>query len=220
MSTLKEIIYNIQNLSNRGEHTDDKKLNNRQLEFIINHFRAEIASQRVNSKKSLEGFWQELHNVKLEATREHRPYREDVKILRSKEPIPSIATGHDYGKLISFVGAKDDFMGFQQSGVANYNIDMENPYIRNLFFTVGGYLYVATKNNSMLREVFVRAVFNNPRESTKLNGGEDLFDLYNWEYPIPDGLIGQLNNLIINSEYRWMHILPQDLKNDGQDAEQ
>ena len=44
MSTLKEIIYNIQNLPGKGKKTDDVKLSNRQLEFIINHARTEIAA--------------------------------------------------------------------------------------------------------------------------------------------------------------------------------
>ena len=52
MATLKEIIYNIKNLQGRGEFTDDLKLSDRQLEFIIDHFRAELAAQKANTGKS------------------------------------------------------------------------------------------------------------------------------------------------------------------------
>jgi hypothetical protein len=59
---------------------------------------------------------------------------------------------------------------------------------------------------------------NNPRKAIELNTRTKLMGI-DWEYPIPEGLIGQLNNLIINNEYRWMSIIPQDLLNDGKNAE-
>lgn len=220
MSTLKEIIYNIQNLPGKGKKTDDVKLSNRQLEFIINHARTEIAAQRVNSKKSLEGFWQELNNLKISATRDFRPYNSDVTILKSIIKLPSIATGHEYGHLIDFIGFRDAVMSMQKSTVNTFNLDIENPYIKSLFFIVDDYLYIVTRDSRLSKEVYVRAVFESPKTCVEIEGNLDPFDEFNWEYPIPTGLIGQLNNIVVNSEFKWINIFPQDLKNDSQDAQQ
>ena len=219
MSKLSEIVYNIKNLQNKGTHTDDVKLGDRQLEFIINHFRAELAAQRYNTNKSLEGFYQELVDVKLESTKDFRPYRDTVGILKSKIQLPSFATSHLNGNIVNYVGPRDEFLGFQQSSVNYFNLDLENPFILNTFFTVNNYLYVATKEFRTIREVFVRGVISNPRKGIEFNSSSKLMGL-DWEYPIPEGLIGQLNNMIINNEYRWMSIVPSDLLNDGKDAEQ
>ena len=219
MSRLSEIIYNIKNLQNKGTHTDDVKLGDRQLEFIINHFRAELAAQRYNTNKSLEGFYQELIDVKLEATKDFRAYNPDVVLLKSKNSMPSFSTSHFKGGIVNFIGSRDGFMGFQQSEVHCFNIDLENPFVQNTYFIVGNSLYIATKEYKTMREVFARGVLSNPRKAIEFNSGEDLLGL-DWEYPIPEGLIGQLNNMIINNEYRWMSIIPSDLINDGKDAEQ
>jgi hypothetical protein len=220
MAKLNELIYNLKNLQNKGEHSDDQKLGNRQMEFILNHFRVEIAAQRANNNKSIDGFYQELDNTKLAQTRDFRPYRSDVTIFKSKDPVPTMATAHDVGFINQFVGTRDEFLGFQQSSVHTYNIDLENPYVQSVYFFVDNYLYTATKNSNLLREVFVRAVFNNPREVIEYNKGVDPMRGYDWEYPIPGNLIGSLNNLVINNEYRWMQVIPSDLVNDGNDAKQ
>lgn len=218
MSKLSEIIYNIKNLQNKGTHTDDVRLSDRQLEFIVNHFRAELVAQRANTNKSVDGFYQELTNVKVVSATEFRAYDPNVKILKSQNQIPSFATIHDNGFLINFVGTRDEFLGFQSSSVHTYNIDLENPFVQNVYFIVGTTIYLATKYYTTLREIFIRGVMNNPREAYNSNTTDKLLG-YNWEYPIPEGLIGQLNNMIINNEYRWMHTLPSDLLNDNKDAE-
>lgn len=217
MSKLSEIIYNIKNLQNKGTHTDDVRLGDRQLEFIINHFRAELVAQRFNTNKALDGFYQELTRLKVISTKDFRPYNNLAVMLKSSESIPSFATSHSEGNIINFVGPRDEFLGFQQSSVSNFNIDLENPFVQNVYFMVGNTMYFATKSYTAIREVFVRGVLNNPRKGIEFNSGEILVG-YNWEYPIPEGLIGQLNNMIINNEYRWMSIIPTDVINDGKDA--
>jgi len=218
MATIKQLTYNIKNLQGRGEFTDDLKLSDRQVEFIINHFRAEIAAQRYNVKKSVGGFYQRLEDLKLYKTNDFRANLPDVVILKTKE-FPTIASSHK-GDIVRFVGTRDEFMGFQSSGIHTYNIDLENPYVRNIYFTQGDFLYICTKNYMMLREVYIEAVFNNPRAVKAFQGELDLFNKEDWEYPIPDGLIGQLNNMIINGEYNWMHLLRADKINDGSDDKQ
>ena len=215
MATLKEIIYNIKNLQGRGEFTDDLKLSDRQLEFIINHFRAELAAQKANTGKSTSGFYQQLTNLKLNSTKDFRPHHPEVKIFKS-DKLPAFAKYHK-GSRVHFVGTRDGMFPFQQSEIHTFNIDMENPYVMNTFFNHGGYLYICTKNTSLLREVYVEGVFDSPREVAELEGKIDPFDEFNWHYPIPNGVIGQLNNLILNNEYRWMHILNADTENNGKD---
>ena len=216
MATLNEIIYNIKNLKGGGIETDDSELTRRQLEFIINHFRAEIIGQRAVQRKSLEGFYQEIENIKLESTRDFKALRNDVVVLKSKKQLPGLVTSNSGGYIIQHVGYRDDFYGFQKTYQNVFNLDLENPYIQNVYFIVNNYLYIATKTDSNLKEVFVRTVAENPREL--LDFVEvDLMRGYDWNYPIPNDQIGQLNSLIVNNEYKWMNMLPSDLLNNGKE---
>ena len=217
MATLAEIIYNIKNLRGGGAESDDSKITKRQLEFIINHFRAELAGQKVNHGKALDGFYQELINVKLVSTKDFKAVDRDVIILKSEKRIPSPITRHDNGYVLQYVGLRDDYMGYQSSSVHTFNTDLAHPFIQAVYFVVDEYLYICLKNTSTLREVYVRGVFESPREVLYSLNGENLLLGYDWEYPIPVGTLSQLNALIVNNEYRWMNMLPADIINNGKD---
>jgi hypothetical protein len=221
MALLSEIIYNIKNLRDGGTESDDSKLTRAQLEFIVNHFRAEIAGQRTNQNKALDGFYQELENVKLKSTKDFRPTNKDVIILKSIDQIPSPIVGHDNGYVLQTVGLRDEFLGFQPSSVHTFNIDLENQYVQSIYFVVDNYVYIATKSYNPIREVFIRGVFENPRQVIySQTGGENLLLGYDWEYPYPTGLLSQLNSLTINNEYRWMNMFPADVTNNNRDDKQ
>lgn len=220
MIPLNKLIANIQNSRGGGSPTDDLEISDRQVEFILDHFRAEIVAQRVNNNKSIDGLYQELNNVKLIATKDFRPYREDVTILRSREKLPSMVSAHDNGYVIDFVGPKDALLGFHKSSVSLYNLDSHNPYIRNLYFISDGYLYIATKDRNFLRGVYTKAAFNSPREVRAFEGFVDNSVDFEWSYPIPGNLIGSLNNMAMNNEFRWAEMFPSDDVNDGKDAKQ
>ena len=220
MATLKEIIYNIKNLQGRGQHTDDLQLSNRQLAYIVNHFRSTLATQKADKKASLDGFYQTLNELKLSKSKEFRPTDPDVYVLKS-DTMPSLAVSHRSGNMIQFVGLRDEYIGFQKTELHLYNLDLENPYVRNVYFINNDKLYIATKNRSFLREVLVKAVFDDPLEVLKHNNNDiDVFDEFNFEYPIPGNSLSQLNSLIIDNEYRWMNITQADDENNGKDDKQ
>ena len=220
MAMLSQILHNILNLKGGGEESDDSKITKRQLEFILNHFRAQVASQRTVANKALDGFYQELESVKVESTKDYRAYNRDVIILKSKTQIPSPITAHANGFVLQFVGFRDDIMSLQTSSLHTYNIDVENKYVTGVYFVVDNYLYLALKDRVTVREVFERGVFADPREVISANKGEDLFLGYDWEYPMPAAMLSQVNALIINNEYRWLNMLPADILNDGKDNRQ
>ena len=216
MSTLSKIIYNFKNLP--GTYSDDFSPSNRQLEFIVNHFRAELAAQRANTNKSTDGFYQEIKDLKLISTRDFRPFKSGVTILRTKDKIPNLVSTHNRGFLIDYVGFRDDFLGFQKTTLQTFNIDLENPMVTELFFNTEDYLYIVTQGKSFAKEVYLKGVFSDPREVKLMNKEITITSGLNWDYPLPDNLIGQLNNFIINNEFRWKQILQPDLINDGKDA--
>ncbi len=221
MITLKKLIYSIKNLQGRGEHTDDFKFSDRQFEFIIDHYRAELAAQRINARKSVDGFYQTLNDLKLEKSKQLRPYKDDVTLLVSKEKLPQVLTSHESGSVFGFVGDRAEFMGFQKSELSTYNIDLQHPYIKNTFFELDDHLYIGTRDINYRREVFVQAVFTSPRDVREFEKGDiDPFDPFNWEYPIPGNLIGQLTNMIMSNEYKWTHLFLTDYVNDGRDDKQ
>lgn len=153
------------------------------------------------------------------ATKDFRTQNRDASVLRSKVQLPSMVSGHNRGFVIDFIGLRDEFLGFHKSTVHTFNIDLENPYVRNLYFISDDYLYVVTKTRRMLREVYVKAVFSDPRQALVFMDKADALTGYNWEYPIPGNLIGSLNNMVINNEFRWTEVLKSDDVNDGNDAE-
>lgn len=212
---LDKLIYNLKNLKNGGEHTDDTLPGNRQFEFIIDHFRSEIAAQRVNQKKSVIGFLQSADELKLKSYKGFR--HPDVTFLTT-ENLPSIVTSHR-GHIIERVGTRNRPLGMQKSSLSTYALDLSNPLTREVYFIEGDNLVIATKNNSMLREVFVSAVFESPREVLIANGKADETTGHDWEYPLPGNLVGSVNNMVINNEFRWASMLKADLINDGKDAE-
>ena len=220
MATLAQIIHNILNIRGGGGESDDSKITKRQLEFIVNHFRAQVASQRTAADKALDGFYQELNSVKLESTRDYRAYNTDVVILKSKTQIPSPITAHANGYVLQFVGFRDDIMSLQSSSLHTYNLDVENKYVAGVYFVVDNYLYLALKDRTAVKEVYVRGVFADPREVIAANEGENLMLGYDWEYPMPAAMLSQVNSLIINNEYRWLNMLPPDILNDGKDNKQ
>lgn len=220
MVQLSKLIYNLKNVPGFGGHSDDQGFGNRQIEFILNHFRSEIASQRVNNRKSTDGFYQELHDFKIVSTKDFIPQEDYAKIFKSKDRLPAMVTAHSRGFVIDFVGNRDEFLGFQKSSIHTFNLDIQNPLIRNIYFVSDGFLYIITKNRVNIREIFVRALFSDPRAVLEFEGKADKSTGYSWDYPIPENLIGQLNNLAINNEFRWGTILPSDDINDGKDAKQ
>ena len=220
MAMLSQILHNILNLRGGGEEADDSKITKRQLEFIVNHFRAQVASQRTVANKALDGFYQELNSVKVESTKDFRAYNTDVIVLKSKEQIPSPVTAHSNGFVLQFVGFRDDIMSLQNSSLHTYNLDIENKYVSGVYFIVNNYLYLALKDRTAVREVYVRGVFADPRKVIYANTGEDLLLGYDWEYPMPEAMLSQVNALVINNEYRWLNMLPPDILNDGKDNKQ
>ncbi len=216
MIQLDKLLHNFKTIRNGGDSTDDLKLSSRQLEFIFNHFRAEVAAQRVNNRKSIEGFKQSLNDLKLATTKDFRPIK--GYMLRTVDPFPAVVNDHK-GLLLDYVGTRDSERNFLKSSVRTFNLDMENPYLETAYFIESGYLYICTKRLRSIREVYVSGVFSDPRKVMELNGANPNALGYSWDYPLPANLIGQVNNMVINNEYRWMSILPADLTNDGVDGE-
>lgn len=216
MITLSQLIYNLKDSYTGGRPTDDFTFSNRQLEFIINHFRAEIAAQRANQNKSVSGFYSHLKQVELEESEDFDPTDPDVIVYKSKHELPSTATNHKGGDMFGWVGLRDDDFGFQRTDVSMYNIDLEHSFVRNLYMEVDGYLYILTKVSYDINDLYVKMVAGDPREA--YNFGKDEVELGNdWSYPIPANLVSQLNNLCINNEFRWRSMLKLDTVNDGND---
>ncbi len=111
-------------------------------------------------------------------------------------------------------------MSLQSSSLHTYNLDVENKYVAGVYFVVDNYLYLALKDRTAVKEVYVRGVFADPREVIAANEGENLMLGYDWEYPMPTAMLSQVNSLIISNEYRWLNMLPPDILNDGKDNKQ
>lgn len=216
MAKLNKIIYNLYE-SLKPNATDDSILSERQLEFIVNHFRAKIIAQRYNTNKSLSGFAQELVDLKMERTKDFRVIDNDCVVLKSKDKLPTLVNVHREGFAVHMVGVKNSPVPFQKTNIQTVNCDMYNPFIKNCYFIHDGYLYLFSRNLTYIKEVYLRGYFENPREVLFANKEIDEFTDMDFEYPIPISVLDQINAMVVDGEFRWMNILPKDSINNGED---
>lgn len=212
--TLKQIIYNIKNSLNGGDQTDDFKLTDSQFEYIINHFRAKLAAQRLNQGKAYQGFIENLDNIKMVKTDDFRS-SVGLTIYRSLNTIP-IPINTYKGEALLFVGLLGEYSGYQKTTANNYNIEAYSKYTKYnpKWFYNDGYLYIVCLEYAAAKTITVKGVFENPRDVLATNGIE-VEDDYN--YPIPMNVLDELDSLIIANELNWINQSPKDLTNNSVD---
>lgn len=218
MAKLSEIVYNLYESLKPG-FTDDSILSMRQLEFIVNHYRAKIVSQRYNTNKSLDGFAQSLIDLKMERSKDFKVMNNAGVLLKSKSKIPQLVNVSEQGFALNFVGMRNQVIPFQKTSVQLFNSDMYNPFVQNCYFIDGGYFYVVTKNLLFVKEVYMRGYFESPREVLLFNKEIDEYEDMDWEYPVSTAVLDQINSMVVNGEFRFMNLLPKDDVNDGIDEQ-
>ena len=215
--TLKEIVYNLKNSNNGGVQTDDVKFSDRQMAFIVNHFRDKLAVQRLNDGKNPGNYLQTLPDVEFERTRDFKSI-DGFILLKTKKEIPEPVTLSEGDGIISIQG-KDSLYPYQRTTHELFNLEGGSPMGKYMskYFEYENYVYLVCPDKPNINKVDIRGVFSNPIEVENYLHGENPLRGLDFEYPIPFGVLDQLNALIMNNEYRWSEILPQDLINDAKD---
>jgi hypothetical protein len=219
--TLNKLIYNIRNLI-RDAKSDDIKISDRQIEFIINYIRAKLIRQDKGKGRSLSNnVIQDLGIVELELidSSESTTTKSNKYILRSKLPIPK-PIEVEQKDLIEYVGGIDKLSPVQIVSKAYASKIKDSKYIGDctIAFLRNDRLYVIT-NNKFLKNINIEGVFDNPRDvynfyktPTQRSYNPDID-----EYPISAYMIQTLNKIILTEELSIFLQLSDDNRNDASD---
>jgi hypothetical protein len=214
-----EIIYTVQNLLNRGGVSDDTLLSNRQLEFIVDYIRAAYVKAEVKANKSIGNVYaQTLDCIPLVRVDAYNCCNLPVecRILRTQNPIPMFIE-------TLFVGSVNgDSISKTSSETAQYT-----PYKRYgknelLWFNnkVGNDTYIYVMNTLMLKNIRIKAIFENPKEIASINtcGTVTGCKATEYEYPMPLSDLQEIIRRLTVQEIRLLKSTTADtLNNANQD---
>ena len=169
MATLNQIIYNIRNSKKGGILSDDDKVTDRQLAFVIGYYRSLLLKQGLEKgKKPPFTAKQTLSVVEMEQVDKSDDCDTPVGCytVRSTEKLPQ-PIDYNKGAMITYIGTIDGEESFQFQSQARsrwsrydrWTSKLRKAYIRD------GYLYVV--NDLIIEAVQVQGIFEKPEEAAK-----------------------------------------------------
>jgi len=225
MATLNQIIYNIRNSKKGGILSDDDKVTDRQLAFIIGYYRAFLIKQDLDrGRKPAYANKQTLNVVEMDLVDKSDDCEcpTGCYVVRSKEPLIA-PLDYPKGVAITYVGTVDGEESFQFQSQARsrwskydrFTSQLRKAYLRD------GYLFVV--NDLIIEEVQVQGIFERPEEADRYkkscDGTAPCFS-YDDPYPIEDSKIPLITEMIFKNEMALLSMAPQDTTNDTSDRVQ
>ena len=192
--TLKEIIYNIKNLLNKGQSTDDFNLSDRQWSFIVNYYRAKLIKQQLLRGKLSDKFKQRTVI--------------DYNTATGAFDLPSSVIEDG----ISYVGTHE-----KQFNKVKFNALQFRKYAKVTskwprWYSAPKAIRLENENSRVVKKLRVEAVFEDPKSVEECDNPKCGL---NFEYPMPLSSVDTLVKLIGETELRLLTSLPADTQNDG-----
>lgn len=224
MSTLKEVIYNFKNIRARGNQSDDSKLSDHQVMFLIDQYRAKLIRQDYDKGKPLNpaliqdlGFLAvrpAVGAVNLGPIQGDNLYVTDLEVPRMVE-----ATQEN---LWTHVGQNPMSLPFQRTTSGKIMWDIHSSYTKNLpkWFEHANRLYAyfpTEEEEKPLTELFAMGVAESPYSVLEFKREVNYEDPYEFEYPISATMLDSLYKMIADAEFKIMQGMKPDLSNDGND---
>lgn len=200
---VKDLIYRIQSLYNKGLPSDDNRLSNR---LIYNKFltiRSKLISQEVKKKQRLSRW--NYHTIPcielIEVTSHECPCLPPVgcAVLRSKHKLPKPLSGLN-GHIIESVTTIDKSIRIDETTLTAVKYQKGNKYTANKlsFYIHNDYLYINTPTD--IRVVTLTGLFEDPTEvklfenfckenNCKDCDNQDCIDYLEEEFPIDQDMI-------------------------------
>lgn len=218
--TLPHLVYNLRNLI-RDNRSDDIKITDRQIEFIINYYRARLIKQEVDKKRPISSnVIQDIGQIALVKvdSAEVNGLVLGQNVLKTTLPIPKLVELNNRDAIM-YVGGLDkmssiDFVSKSQSRWNRFNTYGQNlptAYYRN------GYIYIENCPK-LLKFINIEGIFTDPREVSKYkNSGTPCYDIVNDPYPMSEYMISALTDMVISKELTFfLQMVPDDI-NDAAD---
>ena len=209
--TFKQIIYNIQNLKEGFVQSDDNKLSDRQVAFIINYYRAVLIQQQLSKGKTLSNyFYQTINDVPFEKF----CTAIGTNLLRSKDPLPQVVSSN-FKDMFSYVGVQDGSKKFDEVAFNDLQTIEASRYAKKYpkYCIKDRYLYLYCPPTVNLEKLMVRGVFETPEKVEKLS----TFQGFDFEYPISAYMLSTIYEMMMSKELKFGLSIPKDLENDGED---
>lgn len=221
-----EIIYNIQNLRQKGIQTDTNDLSDAQILFNIDYYRAKLLKQQLDAKQIIgNSYYQDLGMLELIKSNEIEsnlscrfPIHIEKCILRTKKEIPNLFE-HNGEYLINYLGTHDFSNAYTETTYNKLIWDLKSKYTSNTpkYFYLDKYIYVYNTNTNLkyIRTIGIfensleTELFKNENNKSKVN----ISNIYDFDYPINSSMIDTINKLIIDSEYRLLFAVQKDNTN-------
>lgn len=226
-----EIIYYIQNLRQKGIQSDDNQISDDMIFFSLNNKRDFLLRQEEEKYNSLNPEITQTLIVELESSYlidiflcDDR-YKE-ICVLKSKLPLPltiNLKTSNNY----TYVGGMDGSTpySYTEQNTLKYLITSKYSGKKTKYLIINSYLYILNPPSNALRYVKVTALFNNPKEIIERNDileGKttvDIFDPYNFEYPVTGNMLETIYNMMINIEFKVQMSTKDDTLQDGKNEQ-
>lgn len=221
--TLPHLVYNIRNLM-RDNRSDDIKMTDRQLEFIVNYYRARLIKNDVDKKRPISSnIIQDLGEVPLTRidSTEDSVIKLGQLLLKTTDPVPKPLELNNKDAFV-YVGGMDkmsniDFVTKTQSRYNKFNkygSKLPTSYYRN------GHIYIENYPKN-LKFINIEGIFADPREVSRYkNDGVNCYDILSDPYPMSEYMIGPMMEMIASKELTFfLQMIPDDV-NDAADNDQ
>jgi hypothetical protein len=218
-----ELIYNIKNIISKGVQSDDLKISDRQIAFIINYYRAKLLKQDAQRHHgmSLEDV-QDLGKVELIQADEHECCEINACVLRTKHKLPATIELRSTRHGLTFVGTYKG-KAFQETSYNRSQFDSFAPYTGKMtkWYIKGRYLYIVNPVG-LLSFINVQGLFEDPLEANKFRTcdcpNEEVCQTgYDYEYPLSAMHVDTIVKLMLQTELSVLLGVLSDNNNNAKD---
>ena len=219
MATLKEIIYHLKNLKSQGVQSDDNKLSDQEVMFMVDQYRAKLIRQQYDRFKTINPQdVQDLGYVEVEPAPADEFFAiGGFDVFQTVREIPRMIST-DRGSAFTFVGPSPVDLPFQRTSLTKLPWDRHSRYTKAVpkWFDTLSRVYVATEQP--INEVFLLGVAESPYKVLEFKNEIDYSDPYNFEYPISLTMLDSLYKMIAEAEFKIIGMGMEDRKNDGRES--
>lgn len=220
---IKELVYNLRNQL-KAVWSDDIKMSDRQIEFMINYIREKLIVQQLQKGRSISSnIKQDLGQVALQ-----KVDKADGTIAIGKDILRTIAKVPqpielDQQDLFTYIGGLDKQSSIPYKTKANVRWNKYNKYSSKepLSYYSNGYIYITNCSNPSLRYINIEGVFLNPRDvhSFKYPNGTPCYNPDTDNYPMSGRMVDIMNDLIKTKELNLFFQIPEDNTNNATSPE-
>lgn len=219
MSTQRELIYTIKTILRGGLITDDDKLSDRQIAFLIDSTRAVLLRQQYNKGQSLsDNNIQHIHCMPVEETDTsfNTLYSTDCKVYKTVQTIPKPIEAKGKDLITGIAGSEFNGFNYEFVTYARLPYATATKFKRPLAVLYNGYIYLI--DAPYTKTISVSGIFEQPNTLSDYDdcAGNACFD-WDTPYPLSSHLIDPIIKMVVQDLTLTLKV-PQDRTNSGNQA--